>query len=359
MASGALTALVSFTVVIGLLFVFTVIETGFVISISGRIPDDQSAFLTPQRTSLLPSCSLGQARKVASYRNRELQAYIEALIPVPCHGNNGDEQLYSSTRIGSFTKSLQHDSLGQVLPASYATLLTALDSGLQTDFEAVQLGGPLKLTSPQAGLAFALEGSDPQALSQPPAPTLASDWLAGELVENYWMALARDVSFDQYGLEPITQAAITEIGGLSDWRGPTPSASTLFRGSAPGCSTGPYLSQFFYMYDAMGPNTIDPQIAVYTPNLDFMTNWTEFLAIQNGANPTASQTYVPNFKRYMINGRDISRWVHMDVLFQAYLQAGLILMNMGAPLKDSLPYANGGDPTQVHLFRPLFVGHGY
>jgi hypothetical protein len=226
-------------------------------------------------------------------------------------------------------------------------MLEALQSGLQSDFEAIQLGGTTQLTNPQAGLAFALTGSDPQALYQPPAPTLASDWLAGELVENYWMALARDINFDQYGLEPITEAAIAEIAGLSDWRGPVSSASTLFRGSAPGCDVGPYLSQFFYMYDAMGPNTIDSQIAVYTPGLDFLTNWTEFLAVQNGAPPSATQTYVPALKRYMINGRDLSRWVHMDVLFQAYFQAGLILMNMGAPLKAGLPYANGGDPTQV------------
>jgi membrane-associated phospholipid phosphatase len=164
-------------------------------------------------------------------------------------------------------------------------------------------------------------------------------------VENYWMALARDVPFDQYGLESVTQAAITEIAGLSDWRGPAPSASTLFRGSSPGCSVGPYLSQFFYLNDTMGANMVDPRITVYSPGVDFMTDWTEFLSIQNGNPPTSSQEYVPNFSRYMINGRDISRWVHMDVLFQAYMQAGVILMNMGAPLKAGLPYVS--NPTQM------------
>jgi hypothetical protein len=33
-----------------------------------------------------------------------------------------------------------------------------------------------------------------------------------------------------------------------------------------------------------------------------MTNWDEFLAIQNGRNPTRSQTVVPNALRYMITG---------------------------------------------------------
>jgi hypothetical protein len=343
MAASALAPLIAFFALLGLIFVFTVINTGFVASISGRV--QLHGFLTPERNSLIPSCSTGETRRVAAYRLRELQAYSDAKEPVPCHGDNGDEALYSSTRIGSFTKGLPHDSLGQVLPDAYGTLLQALASGLPSDYDAITLGGTVKLSNPQGGLAFALTGSDPQALYQPPAPALASDWEAGELVENYWMALARDVNFDQYGTEAITDAAIAEIAGLSDWRGPAPSASTLFRGSSPGCNVGPYLSQFFYITDNMGPNSVDPRITVYTPYVDFMTNWTEFLRVQNGNPPTSSQEYVGGFKRYMINGRDISRWVHMDVLFQAYLQAGVMLMNMGAPLKSTLPYANS--PTQI------------
>jgi len=343
MAASPVPTLLGFFGVLVLILIFTIINTGFVVNTSSRV--QSTGFLTPERDSLTPSCSTGESRRVASYRVRELQAYTEAKEPVPCHGNNGDEALYSTTRIGSFSKGLPHDSLGQVLPDAYGTMLQALNSKLPSDFDAITLGGTAKLTNPQAGLAFALTGSDPQALYQPPAPTLASDWEAGELVENYWMALSRDVNFDQYGLEPITAAAITEIAGLSDWRGPAPSSSTLFRGTSPGCNVGPYLSQFFYMSDSMGPNTVDPQIAVYTPGVDFLTNWTEFLSVQDGNPPTATQTYVPSFKRYMINGRDLSRWVHMDVLFQAYMEAGIILMNMGAPLKNTLPYASS--PTQA------------
>ncbi len=134
-------------------------------------------------------------------------------------------------------------------------------------------------------------------------------------------------------------------------------ANTLFRGSSPGCSVGPYLAQFFYLTNNMGPNTIDQQISVYTPNLDFLTNWTEFLNVQNGAAPTQSQTYVPGLKRYMINGRDLSRWVHMDVLFQAYFQAALVLMNLGAPLKASLPYTDNPTQTGFATFGPPHYMH--
>lgn len=318
------------------IFAFSVVTMSRVIAFTNRA----DPFVTPSRNLPLPSCAqpgVEDRRRVAYYK-REAAALREYELPIQCHVNNGDEDLYSSTHIGSFSKGLQHDALGQPTPSSYASFLNAIRSGVPADFEAIQMGGVAKLTNPQAGLAFSLTGFDPAAGYQPPAPALASAWLAGELVENYWMALARDVNFDQYGAEPITQAAITEIAALSDWRGPVPSASTLFRGSAPGCNVGPYLSQFFYMKSAMGPNAIDPQIDVFTPNTDYMTAWPEYLNVQNGGNPSVPQTYVPAFKRYMINGRDIARWVHMDVLFQAYFCAALSLLEMGAPLKNTLPY---------------------
>ena len=40
------------------------------------------------------------------------------------------------------------------------------------------------------------------------------------MVEDYWMALARDIPFSQYGNEPITAAAIADLNKLSDFRGP-------------------------------------------------------------------------------------------------------------------------------------------
>ena len=225
------------------IFVMSIVILSFVSGLSNR----QDPFVRPQRNLPLPSCAQPgvEERRRTAYYKREAAALAEYEIPVPCHTNNGDEDLYSATHIGSFSKGLQHDALAQVTPSSYASMLNAIRSGVPADFEAILLGGVARLTSPQAGLAFALTGFDPAAGHQPPAPAFASAWLSGELVENYWMALARDINFDQYGLEPITQAAVNDIAALSDWRGPVPSASTLFRGSAPGCNVGPYLSQFF------------------------------------------------------------------------------------------------------------------
>jgi len=46
----------------------------------------------------------------------------------------------------------------------------------------------------------------------------------------------------------------------------------------------------------------------------------------------------------MRNGRDIGQWVHVDVLFQAYFHAFLILAGLNAPLDDGNPYKS--NPTQ-------------
>jgi hypothetical protein len=45
-------------------------------------------------------------------------------------------------------------------------------------------------------------------------------------------------------------------------------------------------------------------------------------------------------RRYIRNGRDLAEWVHIDVLFQAYFNAMLILKSMGAPRDGGNPYSN-------------------
>jgi hypothetical protein len=43
-------------------------------------------------------------------------------------------------------------------------------------------------------------------------------------------------------------------------------------------------------------------------------------------------------RRYIVTARDLAHWVHVDVLFQAYFHAMLILLSKGAPLKPGIPY---------------------
>ncbi len=159
------------------------------------------------------------------------------------------------------------------------------------------------------------------------------------MVELYWMALARDVPFSQYGSEPITQAAIDELNQLADFRGPkvngrvTP--ETLFRGDTSAGQPGPFFSQFLLLPTNFGALTVSQQYNTYAPNLDYMTDFPSFLTCQNGAGP-----FPPNVvsgTSYIRNGRDFS-YFHADFAYQAYLTATQWLLGNGAPFNPGNPY---------------------
>jgi hypothetical protein len=154
------------------------------------------------------------SRRARSYRIRHRAAIEERKIPTPRQISNGDEARYPNF-IGNYSQGLPHNSIGEVDPTAYQALLTAVDSGNPSDFANIPLGGNTKLTNPQGGLAFDLEGTDSGQLTNPPSPKLASAERAGEMVEDYWMALARDIPFSQYGAEPVTAAAIVDLNRLS------------------------------------------------------------------------------------------------------------------------------------------------
>jgi hypothetical protein len=69
---------------------------------------------------------------------------------------------------------------------------------------------------------------------------------------------------------------------------------------------------------------------------DWATAYVDWLAIQNGALPGAYP--LDPTPRYIRNLRDLGEWVHVDALYQAYHQACLILLGMGAPVADGNPY---------------------
>ena len=263
------------------------------------------------------------------------------------HPNNNDENLYPN-KLGNFSKGLPHNNDGTVVLSAYNALLQALDSGRPEDFDAIPLGGTRGLTNPQSGLAFDLEGPDAHALVQPPAPAFASRQQAAEISENYWMSLLRDVPFTQYGANPIANAAAADLtlygaDFIAPKTGGAVTAATLFRGLTPGDRVGPYISQFFYQDCNFGANRLDQKIRTTAPGVNYMTDFATWLTVQRGIaqGPDAFDP-VP---RYIRNGRDIGQWVHVDVLFQAYFQAFLILTGVAAPVDDGNPYND--NPTQI------------
>jgi hypothetical protein len=318
-------------------------------------------------------------RADAALQIRETAARNERNVPIPSHPNNNDETDFPDL-IGNYTKCLPHDSFGEVTVSAYNTLINALNTGNPTDFENITLGLGRKLIDPQSGLAFDLEGTDSHQLSNgstanppvafPPSPKVNSAERAAEMVEDYWMALSRDVPFSQYGNEPITSAAIAELNTLTNFTGPKDpttgkvTAQTLFRGLTPEDLQGPYVSQFFLqpatfgalaVLDANG-NPAQQYIAAQT-GVDFMTDPTSWLNIQNGGSASTGLTFIG--PRFLSSARNINNFVHVDELFQAYFEATLnILGQMGCPFNVGNPYKNSktqigfgtfGNPASVTL----------
>ena len=288
-----------------------------------------------------------RANDCARLRREAAMAGLQATPPNLQHPNNQDEELYPN-KLGNYSKGLPHNDDGTVVLSAYNALLQALNSGRPADFDAIPLGGTRGLTNPQSGLAFDMQGPDAQALVQPPAPAFASRAQAAEISENYWMALMRDVPYSQYSGNAIANAAAADLTLYgADFKGAKSggavTTATLFRGLTPGDLAGPYLSQFFYQDCNFGANKIEQKIQTTVPGVNYMTDFNTWLAVQRGiAQPGDAFDPVP---RYMRNGRDIGQWVHIDVLFQAYFQAFLILAGAGAPFDDGNPYNN--NPTQI------------
>jgi hypothetical protein len=300
-----------------------------------------------------------RANDCAKLRRDAAQAGLQATPQNLQHAVNNDESLYAN-KAASYSKSLPHNSDGTVVLSAYQQLVTALNSKRPADFDAITLGGPRKLTNPQSGLAFDMQGPDAHALLQPPAPAFASKEEAAEIAENYWMALLRDVPYSDYSSNPVAAAAAADLTNFdADFKGPKNGSGTvtpelLFRGLTPGDRVGPYISQYFYLPCFFGVNEVDQQIVTAAPfstagngsgggGRDYATTFTDWLDMQNGFNPPGPDIFDP-VRRYMRMGRDIGQWVHIDVLFQGYFQAFLVLAGLGAPFDDGNPYA--GNPTQ-------------
>ncbi len=260
--------------------------------------------------------------------------------PAPALPTNGDEDTYP-TKIASYSKGLPHNDRGEVELPAYNAFLKALTTRQHADFEAVPLGGRVKFANPQAAYASTVEGLNLRSLALSAPPAFASAETAGEMVELYWHALTRDIPFAEYGSHAVTAKAAAALSRLSDFRGPkvnggvTP--TTLFRGPTPGDVVGPYLSQFLWLDVQHGSMTLTQRNRVPVPNEDYLRTYLEWLNVQRGF-PPARVTRLDPTPRYLLTGRDLAEYVHRDYPYQAFLNACLILLSLGTPLKGDYPY---------------------
>jgi len=127
-----------------------------------------------------------------------------------------------------------------------------------------------------------------------------------------------------------------------------------FRGSGPGAKVGPFVSQFMLIGTnpepdkdeegnitesriAYGTQLIDQKVQTFAAHTDYMLHWHAAVDVQNGADFTDDTKLVPKVMRFIATPRDLAAYVRYDALYQAYLNACLIMLGSGKAFKKQQP----------------------
>jgi len=269
--------------------------------------------------------------------------------------------------------------------------------------------------SPLAGHVYSLIGADADAIGMPPAPEIGSSELAAEMAEIYALALLRDKSFHDIVFEKTDYIRLMNQLVMSmPWFNTVASdkeeerrlarlddqgvlhSGVLYRGSTVGAKSGPYLSQFLLVghavrehedgvmetcsghgefnsyqvggcgeefaakdgYILYGTQLIDQRTHPHKNNLDYMQNWDDWRDIQDGNNSKNNTNQYEKKKRFITTPRDLASYVHFDQLYQAYLNATLILLGYNFPLDAGLPEGGGAAGAKCHPNRDGFATFG-
>lgn len=324
------------------------------------------SLVSAQSAAVLAPLPVFNNKRIAeAFELRVAEATQDALRGAAVNIDNGDINLYPD-KGGTYTKGLPHDAYGRVEPAAFDSFMTAVKGGTFADFENIPMGGTRTLTNPMGGLCFDLEVPDCVQFGQPqvpPAPAAASAQTAGELVEHYWAALLRDVPFDAYSSNELAAEAASEISSLPAYTGPRGSngkvtPDLLFRGNFSGETVGPYLSQFLLQPAYFGSQPMTQQQWSYLPGYDYATDFASWLDLQNGVD-TGQRNQMDPTLRYRRNGRDLASLTHMDVLFQEYFMAFLILANINATAPGSFTFGGARlNPGNPYLASRTMSGFG-
>ena len=311
------------------------------------------------------SGSVNRANDCFNYRKNMALANK---VNIGAQADNGDAAQFTDASC-SYSKGLPHDSLGIPNAAAMASLKNAFATGKASDFASIIVGTPgggpnSKLNGPQVALAFDLEGMDSHSTVIPPAPSVASAQTAAEAVEHYWGSLLADVPFVEYGTNPLVGQAVADMNNMSflasaaNKQFPYPvTRQNLFRGQflrGDGNVKGPYISQFMVQPTFFGSQELTQRHKVFLPvgggGSDYMTSVSEYQLVQNGGDSGLPVAFDPT-ARYLRNGRDLASYTRVDVLYQGYFVAFLVLAGLGAA-------PNPGNPYNTSLTQKAFATLG-
>jgi len=298
----------------------------------------------------------GATTRARTARQRRLEAAdLEQAFGFQTQEANGDQALSPALQ---YSKGLPHDENGEPQAGAFRALSAAMRSGRIEDFEAVPLGGYVRLSDPQAAFAYDLIGPDGQQIAIPPPPRFSSAEQAAEMVEMYWRALLRDIPLDEYDSHPLAAKAAAEMDKLAGYRGPRANGkmtpATLFRGTAEGALAGPHVSQFLWRDLPWTPIRVPQRIRTAAPK-DYVVTEEKWLAVQNGA--IVEDTEFASTPTYIRTGRDLAEYVHRDFTYQAFLGACMMLFKMSAPVDGGIPYQYSVSQSGFVTFGPSDIFH--
>jgi hypothetical protein len=280
---------------------------------------------------------------------------------------NKQERRYKNYKYsGEFHKALEHNIVDGRLssPKTYEKMRAALIKNDQKKLAAIPLatGSQMVLANPLASLSTPLVGGNYCKFHLPEPPHLSSNSAAADILEDYAMALARDIPFVNYS----TDATITTLLNTTHMNNEsiidhlkyyTPkntafTSKTIFTGLSADEQNGPYISQLLLLDVQIGgcvlvqkyKSYVSRQDVVPSTQIEWGINKDEMIALQNGHLTSLPLNDPANSQHtYIYNGRALGEAVHNDTAYQYYFQAANILSSLGAKPNPGFPvYPNQG-----------------
>jgi membrane-associated phospholipid phosphatase len=244
----------------------------------------------------------------------------------------------SGNKYAVFSKTLPHNSYGEVANTDWDLMLTPLITMQQSDFNVIPAAANCisALANPQAAFSYSMAGQDPQCYTMEMAPSISSEEAAGEMMEVYEKAMHRNISFATIKAESdsATTRAITTLNAYGDdFKGPkiggVVTSNTLFRGTGPDEVYGPYVSQLLVLPYDFGNCPITQKFREESDQTS-STELDGWLRIQNGQAPEANG--LPNMtgnQYYLYRPRDLASMVHNDPPSGIFFSAAQVILDNG------------------------------
>lgn len=288
-------------------------------------------------------------QSISSTQPQSKGAYYDTTIY-----NDGSNDYYPYL----FGKTFDHNATtGFILKADGDKLIDGVFKNTQTALEAI----PRHSSANRKLEGVPCSNSQNNEAKQPFTVTLRGQYEIEtgkslfEMMEVYCKQLVRDIPFINWDSDSTVSNLVTYLNNYgSDITAPTVTGNitvkTFLRGSGPGETVGPYISQFLikpFMYGNMSvTHKFRPE-----NNANTQLSMADWLNVQQGVTEY-SAAYLTNDNKHVYSPRVLASIVHNDPFYQFYYNAALIanissIVTSGYDNSsiNSTVWTDGGDPA--------------